>query len=511
VQRLALPGDLDFHELSSCATTLSEDQVLLNEHVCRQFKHSTSNLPKKKEAASNLLRRLATLVLRAQRAPYEMLALATPDRLASAPAALADLFISTIRQEERAYSCFLAVSGPRSDLQALVRETPDRKTGFRLVNKDYTPQDETATAFFDNMGRARADVSFVTAVSSDISPIAASKTAVRRLRPILDIFNMYQNTQSLVLLDTVLVREPSKSHVIDLSDSSLRRLKPRKNARRLTFEILERISHERLDGSILNALEHYALAHSSAAARVRLVNLWSGLECLVGTRTSESIISAVCDSVAPIIAWRQVDRLVRYQAICLQEFRARLQEDGLAEKSLLGEGFASERENHISPESVLLVLTKPDKHPHIMNLLGHTSRHPLLCHRTYELWKTFHDPKVLRRDLLAYHSRVRWNLCRFYRSRNLIVHQGEETPLIENQLETLHYYFSLTLSRILHDMRLHPHWTIRDALAHWRLRWGYLSERLEKSPQTLLLGDFLPEPIRLKSSPVWSTTKPAGN
>lgn len=508
IQHLA-GGVQSAREIDAAAATLIEQHAALNDHVCRQFEQSVAQLPKQKSAMSAALGRLATLTLEAQHAPSEMLALTTQAGLAFEPKVIGELFTGTVKRKNKTYECFISVRGPKSDLQAIVRETASRKTGFRLVNKDTRPKDATAEAFWKDQTPTVDDTSFVTSKVQGFSAAEAARIALRNLRPVVDVFNLYKNAQCLTIQDSVLVLDGSKSHQIDVSDSSLRRLKPRKNARRLTIDILDQISPERLGGRVLNALEHHALAHSSAATRVRFVSLWSALECLVGSpslagSSDNSIISAVCDSVAPIIAWRQVDKLVRYFAICLQEFRGSLSAGGSGDTGGLGEGFSREKENHIAPESVLLVLAKPKDHPHILSLLKYTAPHPLLCNRAYELWKIFQTPKNLRKELTSAFATVRWNLHRLYRARNLIVHQGEEAPLLEHQLEILHYYFSLTLSRILHDMRLHANWNVYDSTAHWRMRYNYLADRLNHSPNSLVLGDFLPEPIKMTNLSVWS-------
>src|SRR5262249_36586077 len=120
--------------------------------------------------------------------------------------------------------------------------------------------------------------------------------------------------------------------LINLNEEAFREVKPRQNAVAVTQRILNS-NPERLSGRIYNALEHFALAQVATAPKVQLVNLWSAVECLAGTSKGTSVINTVCDSIVPILLCRRAEKILRYTARMLKEWR----DSGVT--SPLGPGF----------------------------------------------------------------------------------------------------------------------------------------------------------------------------
>jgi hypothetical protein len=321
----------------------------------------------------------------------------------------------------------------------------------------------------------------------------ALQLAVRKVRPALDIFNFYSRSYSLTLYDDALVAEGSTPVLMKIGAQSLRKLPSRRSAPQLAARAIAEIMPRLLTGRIFNALEHYTLAQTSAAYRVKLVNLWAAIECLATSPTGKSVIDRVQATVVPIVTWRRIDKITRYIATVLTALRSR--------GSKLGSGFSVE--GVVSAEEVLLVLCKPENHPDISSLLNAVAAHPLLRNRIFNLWKIFSNPKMLLKDTIASRQRTEWHMLRIYRARNLIVHFGEELSCVPHLLDHLQYYFSLALSRLLDSMSSHEDWTVSDAIAHWTLREGYVRDQLGHSPSILKVRDFFPRPIRRIDELLW--------
>jgi hypothetical protein len=112
---------------------------------------------------------------------------------------------------------------------------------------------------------------------------------------------------------------------------SLRKLPSRRSAPQLAARAIAEIMPRLLTGRIFNALEHYTLAQTSAAYRVKLVNLWAAIECLATSPPGKSVIDRVQATVVPIVTWRRIDKITRYIATVLTALRSR--------GSKLGSGF----------------------------------------------------------------------------------------------------------------------------------------------------------------------------
>lgn len=68
----------------------------------------------------------------------------------------------------------------------------------------------------------------------------------------------------------------------------------------------------------------------------------------------------------------------------------------------------------------------------------------LLIHRSHELDKLANDAKLLKAQIEAHDERVRWQLHRIYRARNLIVHSGTSPVVLPQLTENgISYYKSL--------------------------------------------------------------------
>ena len=281
-----------------------------------------------------------------------------------------------------------------------------------------------------------------------------------------------------------------------VSAQSLRKLPSRKSADKLAVRALASIQPRLLTGRILNALEHYTLTQTSAAYRVKLVNLWAAIECLATSPIASSVIDRVRATVLPIVIWRRIDKITRYIATTLTRWVAQ------DPTRTLGSGFS--KEPTISAEEVLLVLCKPKDHPDITSLLAEVQAHPLLRNRIFVLWSTFSNSDQLLKDMQISRQRTDWHLSRIYRARNLIVHDGEEGSSVPHLLDHLQYYFSLTLSRILHSMSSHEDWTVGDAISHWTSRESYVLDLLERRPSVLKVRDFFPTPRRRLEEHLWA-------
>jgi hypothetical protein len=92
---------------------------------------------------------------------------------------------------------------------------------------------------------------------------------------------------------------------------------------------------------------------------------------------------------------------------------------------------------------------------------------------------------------------------RIYRARNLTVHEGADVPAVGFLLDNLHFYFSITLSRILHGMVIHPDWGIPESIAYWNTRSGYLLSTLDAHPADLRVNDIFVSPHTLGDARLW--------
>ena len=119
------------------------------------------------------------------------------------------------------------------------------------------------------------------------------------------------------------------------------------------------------------------------------------------------------------------------------------------------------------------------------------AEHPLMRHRIHRTWKSYHDPKALKARLEASKQRLEWQIARIYRARNLLVHQGEEVLHIVPLLDNLQNYLSMLVQRMIHELKKHPGWTVRNLIEFWNGRMNHALRCLNECPSALTTRDFL--------------------
>ena len=113
------------------------------------------------------------------------------------------------------------------------------------------------------------------------------------------------------------------------------------------------------------------------------------------------------------------------------------------------------------------------------------------------------DPKMLANQIEESHQRVRWQLYRIYRARNLTVHHGEDIPLVSPMLGSLQYYFSVTLTRILREMVKTAALDVEHAVAQIIRDDEYTRHLLTTEPSRLRTEDFLHDAQSRRGEQLW--------
>jgi hypothetical protein len=478
----------DKNDIEQAARIVCDTAPSSLEVVTRNLQHAASKMPKNKESTTKALRRLATYALRCQCLTSDLHQLANEDNLQKTPSQIVELLLNAVSSTDSNFTCIAALEGEREDIHALLKSLP-----YNFLRKADNP---LKTKLYDFI-RQQNNRYLIYGEFSEKSAFRAAQLAIRHLRPAIDIFNFYKNYSALSIFERIVVKQGAQVWELIPAQQGQRKLQPRRDARLLTQKVISSVTNARLEGRILNALEHHTLAHSSADAKIRLVNLWSALECLVGQfGQKESIVERIITAITPIIVWRQVDKIIRYLSICLHN-------NGFGVNQPSTNLFSNSGYHFVAAEEILRAVSRPENHPEILELLRAANNHPLLLNRVFNVWKTFSDPKSLKREMKLSEQQLRWHLYRIYRARNFIVHHGEEVPWVPQIFDHLQYYFSITLSRILHDLETHKNWNIDDSLYSCNRRLEYIFDALEKAPSQLRIRDFIPQPICLSEEPIW--------
>ena len=195
-------------------------------------------------------------------------------------------------------------------------------------------------------------------------------------------------------------------------------------------------------GTRLCFFSNWRLASSSSDSRARLVNFWSSIETLAGGHEGSTTLERVSSLVVPLVVSRHVGRTTRYLAIETQQLGSLLGRSGY------GAGFPRSSGRFVDPLEMLKTLAAAKNSQPICDLLKF-AEHPLLRHRIYRSWEIIHDPKKLLATLVLSKKRLEWHIARIYRARNLLVHQGVESPFLVPLLDNLQNYISMAVQRLI--------------------------------------------------------------
>ncbi|GAB5407359.1 MAG: hypothetical protein Aurels2KO_55900 [Aureliella sp.] len=459
---------------------LQEDREQYQKRVIDHCLNAARGSTVSKKAIELGVRRLATIAVQNGRSEVDV-------KLALDPSASCEDVVQAIvdkcKATESEYEVWLLLRGRKSDIQSVVR-----RVGFSLQS-----QTQVRLSGLDSLA---------TAVSKNFSSSSlrhAARNAAELIRPAIDIYNLYCNNSQIELMEDCRVGIAGSGFLqpLHLGDNSFRRLHARKNAVGLTQKFLD-LPKDRVRGRLLNALELHSLAHGSSAAKVRLVNLWAALECLVGGDRSQSIIVRVNELLPQIIAWRRVEKMMRYAAICLHSY-GKNTGNTIPKATRLGNDYS------IDPRTLMRVLAKPEDHPALKGLFEFCADSPMLKYRMFRLREEVGFPKVLAKSLRRSEERTRWHLGRIYRARNMIVHTGVESPYIAPMLDNLQYYFSLAISRVIHGMGVRETRTMDEAATYWQTKFGYVTTMLSEGDhfKQLTTADFFPGTEEARSQPIW--------
>lgn len=445
-----------------------------------------SGLPRSKRASHLALRRLATLAMQRSCPEVETFPVGQTIENGTVDQAI----IRSVQAGCDDYEVVFVVAGDASRMQQIVR-----KVDFELERASSLPAADVRLLTSRN-----PRIGFVRRSLRAGSPREAINESRRHLGRAVDLCNLYHNAAELQVLDEVFWRYAEGSYSLRRqSEQAFRRLYPRRKAVGDTHGSLDLISESRMDPRLLSALELHSSALAVSERQLKLINLWSSLECLSGCCEGKTVTERVLHLLVDLLVWRRVEKVVGYLAIGCKNLADRVGNDEF------GAGFSSRTtKHHVDRGEMFRTLCSPDRSAPITDLLRFAASDPLLCFRVWQTWSEFHRPRRLRRNLLQSQRRVAWQVIRIYRARNLLVHHGYETPHLGPLLDNLQYYCSSALQRVTHGLKRDPTWGVRDVIESWTAKAQYLLESLNEEPSRLTAGgvfDWSSE----ASPPLWTS------
>lgn len=230
------------------------------------------------------------------------------------------------------------------------------------------------------------------------------------------------------------------------------------------------------DISLLNEIDppvsfFRAIALHSGATETRnisnqLLNLWTIIETLIDAkRDNEDKINTICATLCAVL-----NRVYLYsninQLLCDVKACASCDIEEIINKP------SYSNEDMDSVEKFALLLSLKDNSQYLTEIMNSLIDFPLLQYRiNYFSNYIFVDSKSIYEYLHRHEKRIRWQIMRIYRNRNMIVHSGASMPYRNMIVENLHFYVDVLLDTLIeyYHLGLLSHSSIYESISNQQI------------------------------------------
>lgn len=389
----------------------------------------------------------------------------------------ADDFLSKYSGKFKNYVCLYHITNTKIVIKKHV--LGDCVVESMIERPGITDQSETEKEFF---GKDRGS-GIVRVELSALDPYGAKVLAEQKLEALFAVAKLYQSSKQWIIKHSlVLVKESEGensfllddcSNVRDLSDSK----KPENDIDHL-FGVISKINAKTSD-QLISSLQYHKLALSATTDESKFINLWIGLEALVQGEDG-SIIQRLQDYIPAINSLNYIKELSIYFPVSIRELWREKDTSEIREK------LAKSKEYRLEASDFIKILLSDENGELVKSFCQLISEDPLSVFRAERLYKEkFSSPDCMKKAIEKHNKNVGWQLCRIYRIRNQIMHQGYQGKDLGHLIEHLHTYFITAIHTLAFDLHNHNSWTIFDSLEHRARLYANLLSRLtnyEKHP-----------------------------
>ncbi len=196
--------------------------------------------------------------------------------------------------------------------------------------------------------------------------------------------------------------------------------------------------------SVLSAIRYHSHSLDSQAEENQLLDLWAIFESVldISNKHTSDRIQQICRYLVPILKHNYIYMLFKQLADDIkyydEEFFSEMTCDLQSEQEIV---------KRICEFSIL-----DERSEDRMAFFERASDFPLLKERISYYQFCLATPAKAHQFVEKHAERVRWQVRRIYRNRNLIIHNGESMPYLSLLIENLHSYVDDFLSYTIHAL-----------------------------------------------------------
>lgn len=189
--------------------------------------------------------------------------------------------------------------------------------------------------------------------------------------------------------------------------------------------------------NLFHAISLHASATQSTDINNQFLNLWTAIEVLIPVERNGSFsrINQICNHLTSVLA-------INYYRSLIIQLDTDLKVIGKLYNECINETGKD------SAIGLLYLITDNTYDASKSKLLNYLSNYPILKNRIHQYTELFASTDKLQTTYNNHSNRIRLQIMRIYRTRNMIVHDGNTTRYIELILQNLHYYLDTLIELI---------------------------------------------------------------
>lgn len=196
--------------------------------------------------------------------------------------------------------------------------------------------------------------------------------------------------------------------------------------------------------SILNAARFHSHSLDSISEENQLLDFWAIFEAVldISNKHTSDRIQQVCMYLVPILKRNYIRSLIQQLSADIRNYN----------EDLLKEIINETTDEDKIVESLFCFIALEDKSEDREVLLAKCNDFPLLQERIYYYTEVLASTQKVYQFVEKHAERVKWQVMRIYRNRNLIIHNAKTMPYLSLLIENLHSYVDDFLSYAIHTL-----------------------------------------------------------
>ena len=292
---------------------------------------------------------------------------------------------------------------------------------------------------------------FLTIKNNALDPYSAVEKAKQSINHYSSIFRLSDHVFDCDLDSTRCGVYDNENNFtfIDVSVSAVRRAKTPardqiQSRMRFSIQAIEKLAspdYSQQQQALLSAISFHALSINSTSAQNQLLDLWAIFEAIldVGKFHTSDRINQICSFLIPILKKRYIYTLFKQLSEDIRNYN-------IDQFKLITAGAGTENQE-VQKIFEFIVLKEHDKKRE--EFISLCSDIPLLRERIVYFNEHMCDAQSIYQFVEKHCDRLRWQIMRIYRNRNLIIHNGEAMPYLKLLVENLHSYVDEFLEYVI--------------------------------------------------------------